>query len=42
MKESRYFSCNENGHTIYDCFRKKEVAAISKSINKKNDSQRKE
>ncbi len=42
MKESRCFSCKERGHTVYDCPRKRKIAAISEGINKDNNSQGKE
>ena len=28
MKEGRFFSCKEKGHTVYDCLRKEKIAAI--------------
>ncbi len=42
MKESRYFSYKERGHTTYDCLRKRKIAAILESVSKDSNSQGKE
>ncbi len=42
MKKDRCFSCNERGHTAYDCPRKGKIAAILEDVSKDSNSQRKE
>ena len=42
MKEGKYFSCKERGHTTYDCLKKGKIAAISEGVSEDSDSQGKE
>ncbi len=42
IKEGKCFSCKEKHHTAYNCLRKGKIVAISESISKDSDGQRKE
>lgn len=42
MKNGRCFSYKERDNIAYDCLKKAKIAAISKSVNKDNNSQGKE
>lgn len=38
IKDGRCFSFNKKSHIFYNCFRKKKITAITKSVNEDNNS----
>lgn len=42
IKEEKYFKCKKRDNIPYDYSKKEKIAAISQTINKSSDSQKKE
>ncbi len=42
MMESKYFSCKEQRHTVYDFLKKEKIAAMVEGISEDKNSQKKE